>query len=390
MRKRVTLVCSDVSSNCLGRTWLLARMIHEWAEAEIVGPAFGNAVWEPLSGDKSVPIRYVAFENAITFGEGLRKLLRMIDGDVIYANKPTPTSYLVALLAARGRPLVLDIDDWEMAFVIDHFSRSGFRKFPGAVLRSAVTPLRVGGVLGTWIAEKLVFRADMVTVSNRSLQRKFGGILIPHGRDAAQFSFRDEETRQRMRVKLGIGPGDRVVVFAGTPRPHKGLEVLISAMEVNELLSALLLVVGASPADPFSCLVCELGRARLGKRFLSIGMVPFDELPGYVCAGDVIAIPQDSSGSAKGQLPAKLFDAMALERPIVATAVSDIAEIVGEGGWVVPPDDAPALARAITEALENPNEARRRARIARQRFVDHYSWQVLGVQLKSVFGQWLS
>jgi hypothetical protein len=57
-------------------------------------------------------------------------------------------------------------------------------------------------------------------------------------------------------------------------------------------------------------------------------MQPFDEIPKWVAAADVIAIPQKDSPATWGQLPSKVFDAMAMAKPIVATDVNDLSMVL--------------------------------------------------------------
>ena len=73
-------------------------------------------------------------------------------------------------------------------------------------------------------------------------------------------------------------------------------------------------------------------------------------------------------------MPAKLFDAMALGRPIVSTAVSMIPEILEGCGLLVPPGDAIALRAAIGRLLTDPGAAAELGRRARQRCAERYSF----------------
>ena len=114
---------------------------------------------------------------AAAFVGTLPGLVRLVDGDVIVASKPRPTSYGVALLARRRRrrPLVLDIDDWEVGF----FYRSGFWGRVGRFLNLG----NPNGLPWTWLMERLAGATDAVTVASRFLQQRFGGLLVPHVRD---------------------------------------------------------------------------------------------------------------------------------------------------------------------------------------------------------------
>src|SRR5207244_1759982 len=76
----------------------------------------------------------------------------------------------------------------------------------------------------------------------------------------------------------------------------------------------------------------------------------------------------------RGQVPAKLFDAMALGRPIVSTRVSMIPEILEGCGLLVEAGDVSALGAAIARLLDDPGEAAALARRARERCVERYSF----------------
>jgi len=101
-----------------------------------------------------------------------------------------------------------------------------------------------------------------------------------------------------------------------------------------------------------------------------------DDVPRYLVAADVVAVPQRATTDTLGQVPAKLFDAMALARPIVSTSVSMIPEILDGCGLVVEPGDVPALAGAIKRLLDNAEEAAALGRRARQRCEARYSFRV--------------
>jgi glycosyltransferase involved in cell wall biosynthesis len=105
-----------------------------------------------------------------------------------------------------------------------------------------------------------------------------------------------------------------------------------------------------------------------------VGEIPFDDVPRYLVAADVVAVPQRATTDTLGQVPAKLFDAMALGRPIVSTAVSMIPEILEGCGVLVRPGDATALRVALARLLDDPAGAAELGRRARARCVDRYSF----------------
>jgi len=100
-----------------------------------------------------------------------------------------------------------------------------------------------------------------------------------------------------------------------------------------------------------------------------LGHVPHAQVPALLGRADLFVLPcrVDATGDRDG-LPVALLEALAHGVPVVSTAVSGVPEVVrpGETGWLVPPEDPPALARALREALEDPAEARRRALAGRE------------------------
>ena len=354
---KVSVLAFDLSDNATGRADLLARLLAPRYEVEVVGPRFGDAVWRPA---RDGAVRYRALPGARwpRFGATLPALARLADGDVLFASKPRPTSFGVALLARRQRrrPLILDIDDWELGF----FYRAGFWGRVGRLLNLG----NPNGLPWTWLAERLVSRADALTVASRFLADRFGGILVPHVRDTEAWA-PERFDRAAARARLGVGNA-RVVMFLGTPRGHKGVKDLVEA--TAELDGARLVLVGANPDSAAARRWAARGHVKV------VAEIPFDEVPRYLVAADVIAVPQRATTDTVGQVPAKLFDAMALGRPIVSTAVSMIPEILEGCGVLVRPGDTTALRVALGRLLDDPASAAELGRRARQRCTERYSF----------------
>jgi glycosyltransferase involved in cell wall biosynthesis len=201
-------------------------------------------------------------------------------------------------------------------------------------------------------------------VASRFLQRRFGGTLVPHVRDTEAWDPARYD-RAEARARLGVG-AERVVMFLGTPRGHKGVDDLVEA--VGALAGVRLVLVGADPDG-------EAGRRWAARPWVRlVGEVPFDDVPRYLVAADAVAVPQRATSDTVGQVPAKIFDAMALARPIVSTAVSMIPEILDGCGVLVPPGDAVALSAALGRLLGDPASAAELGRRARARCEERYSF----------------
>jgi glycosyltransferase involved in cell wall biosynthesis len=358
---KISILAFDLSDNATGRADLLARLLAPRWNVEVVGPRFGDAVWKPAAGGP-VPQVAIPVDGARRyprFAGRWPELIARADGDVLYASKLRPTSYGAALLARhrRRRPLLLDIDDWEVGF---------FRRAGGwGTLGRALNLGNPNGLPWTWLTERLARRADAITVASRFLQRRFGGTLLPHARDTEAWDPARYD-RGAARARLGLG-GEPAVMFLGTPRGHKGVDDLVEAIGILGG-EARLLIVGADAAS-------EAGRRWASRpQVRVIGEIPFDDVPSYLVAADVVAVPQRATTDTVGQVPAKLFDAMTLARPIVSTAVSMIPEILEGCGVLVPPGDVVALAAALRKLLEDRAGAAELGRRARERCCARYSF----------------
>ncbi len=384
---RISILTPDVSQNCFGRAYLLARILQKHYEVEIVGPAFGRGIWPPLANDTSISCKYVRISGRIEAYWELSRLLGLAEGEVVYASKPLITSFGIGLLKKmiQEKPLLLDIDDWQAGLVMDMRSRLSLPRRLKLLTDSALFPFEVSSYWNNLLCEKLAGLADGITVSNRFLQHKFGGELVWHARDTGAFS-PDRYDSQSVRRDFGIAEDKKVVMFFGTPRPHKGIEDLIAAVRSIGNRSTILMVVGIDYESSYCRTLLRKAMNDLSHtNFLHYGLQSFDKIPELLAMADVAAIPQRSGPAAKGQLPAKVFDAMAMARPIVATRVSDHAEILAECGWLVEPEQPVQLADAIQYVFDHPQEAARRGSLARAKCMKEYSYESMSRVLREVF-----
>jgi glycosyltransferase involved in cell wall biosynthesis len=386
---KISILAPNMSANCLGRVFILARVLERRYEIEVVGPSFSGAIWEPVAAErfevKSLP---VSGSSGGLFR--LPRLRRLITGDVLYACKPLFASYGVGLRERRatGKPVVLDIDDWERGFSLQAMvSLSPLRKLR-YLASSTLKPHMNHSWWNSLVCDRKVPLADDVTVSNGFLQRRYGGTVVPHGRDTAAFDPALHDGAAA-RAEYGLDGAAPVVMFFGTIQPYKGVLDLIEAMALVKDRRAVLALVGVSD-DAHSREAVSAAERLLGGRLRTFGLQPFARVPEFLAAADVIVIPQRKSRATVGQMPAKLFDAMAMARPVVATAVSDIPAVLEDCGWVVEPGSPERLAGAIDEVLRRPEEAARRGELARERCERDFSWDAMERALLPIFSRYES
>ncbi len=322
------------------------------------------------------------------FFRSVRQLIQQIEGDVVYAYKTKASSFGVGLLARqlRRRPLIVDIDDWEMSWhggdqwQYQPSLRQRYRDLvkPEGAFRYPDHPVYL-----QWM-ERLVKRADAVTVHTHFLQQRFGGIYVPNGKDTQLFD-PSRYDRAASRQRYGL-EGYRVLMFPGAPRPYKGLEDILTALDLRDEPDLKLVIVGGSPYDDYD----QTLMARWRDRIIKLPKLPHDEMPQVLAAADIVVVPQQDTPAAQAQFPLKLTDGMAMAKPILATEVGDIPSILGNTGYLVAPGDSVAMADQLGAIFTNGAEAEQRGYQARQRCIAHYSIEGMAVVLAKVLAPFVS
>lgn len=372
MIRRISILAPDLSSNSLGRAYLLACILQRNYEVEILGPAFKGYIWPPVENG-TVAFFSVPGKKFPMFIGPARQILKHISGDLIYAVKPRLTSFGIGLLHCRKTriPLLLDIDDWD--------AQGEYRMKPIKRVARALWHLPDPyNNLYLHFMEWLIPRADAVTVVSSGLQKRFGGVILPHGRDTQAFnpiSFDSEA----LKVQYGLA-GKFVLMFFGTPRPHKGLEDVLKAMQKLATLDLCFVIVGVNWEEAYTQVLQKFDEPRLRL----FGMQPWLKIPEFLAMADAVVLAQRPVLFGQAQVPAKVFDAMAMAKPIIATQVGDLPEILAGCGYLVPPNDVDALADMIRFVCEHPEEAIQMGQLARARCQNHYSWDVMEKILEDI------
>ena len=377
---KITILSPNLSGNCVGRAYILAKMLSLRWPVEIVGPMFGEDIWSPVANDKDIEYKALKLKKNEHFLLNIGRLMKKISGDVIYVSKPLMTSFLPGLLCRLliRKPLVIDIDDWELGFGKDSYEKlSRFRRLKNFI-RSFWDYSYYWNIL---LMEKLVNLADEKTVSNSFLQDKFFGKLIYHARDSQLFDSQNYDA-QALKVKYGLS-SKKVVSFIGTARKHKGVDTLIEAMSLVDDSDTVLMLVGLDGREDIWGLTAK---EKLGvNRVVLFGKQEFSKLGEFLAISDVIVVPQEDNVATKGQFPAKIFDAMAMARPVVATDVNDIKAVLHDCGVVVPPHNAQAMAAAIKSLINDKQFSIELGQKARDKCIKHYSYESVSKILIDLF-----
>jgi glycosyltransferase involved in cell wall biosynthesis len=177
-----------------------------------------------------------------------------------------------------------------------------------------------------------------------------------------------EREGQHIRHELGIGPDAFLVGNVGRLALQKGQRHLIAAMPLllERVPRARAIIAGGGDLEDYlRDLANEMG---VGERVHVLG--PRKDVPALMHAIDVFVMPSIWEGFGL-----VLLEAMAAGRPIVASRVATIPEVVAEGetGLLVPAGDPLALATALAELADQPEVAARMGEAGRERLRRRFS-----------------
>jgi len=184
-----------------------------------------------------------------------------------------------------------------------------------------------------------------------------------------------------------IGPSgpSPLVAYAGHLYPWKGVDVLIEALALAPSLRGR--IIGGHASEPdLARLQAKAQQLGLAGRLEFTGFQPPAAVAGSLRAADALVLPNRATTmSARYTSPLKLFEYLAAGRPIVASDLPALREILrdNENARLVPPDDPRALAEALLALSRDPATA---VRLARGAFdtASEYSWDRRAARLEPV------
>jgi glycosyltransferase involved in cell wall biosynthesis len=359
----------DLAHNAASCAFVLADLLRRQHEVQIVGPTFlGTEIWEPIRSAE-IPIRSFPGRALPQFVEDADRFVSSVEADVVYACKPRfPTLLLSMLIKDQcGAPVILHIDDLELGLVgaTDPVSLDELERRRG--LPEFANPTR-----RLWVSacDGLVRDADAITVSGEELARRYGGVVLGQPRDETLF----DPTRfdkASVRAELGYSDQDRVVLFLGSPRPHKGILELAGAVAAIDDHRIKLCVIGSFNDATLRNEIARLDRARIQL----LDYQPVSDVPRLLMTGDLVCLPQDARTEfVSYQTPMKLTEALAMGVPVLARETRSLMSFARRG-LIETIGDAP-LSERICEMFADPDSLGDMARRGREFFLDRLSYEV--------------
>jgi glycosyltransferase involved in cell wall biosynthesis len=374
--KRVTILSWDLCRNHFSKPFALAEALSESYDVQLVSfRFFDEEIFPPL---KDVNPRfetvYLPGSRFPEFFEAMDKAVEAIDGDVIYVVKPRLPSLGTALLAnaRRGTPVILEINDLETV-VASPTSQDRHRETAFDSVDLADLEL-LNPYSDPWshIMDPVAKTLPVLATHNKFIDAHFGHrcLYMRNLKDEAVYDPALYD-RERLRAELGFAPDDRIILFGGMVRRHKGIYELIDLVERLDDARYKLLFVGSRVTPDQRQLV-----ERFGDRVRVLPPQDRTAMARINLAADLVILWLDPEVPAShAQMPYKATDALAMKTPIIANDISDLGDLARQGYLrLVPFGDWQAMVGTIRALFDDPAATEAMREAGRRLYLRQFSY----------------
>lgn len=287
--------------------------------------------------------------------------------DVVYAFEYQP-NISFPVLTARAFKRFLLLSDW-----CDWHAGASYH-FGGYKLAHAID---------REFEEFIRHRADLVTTINRTLYDRARSIgiapqklaIVKEGVDPSYIAPSDRDVA---RERLGLPSSPLVVTIRDS---DTATEMLCRALARCSIPEASLVVIGSAPER------VELFARQEGveSRVRATGRISDEDLPVYLAAADLLALPLENNLINRGRWPHKLGDMLAAQRPVVISEAGEFPELVRERrAGILVSFSAAGFAKAFDDVLSNPSDYSAMAARGRALIEDELNWSLIGDELEAL------
>jgi glycosyltransferase involved in cell wall biosynthesis len=333
---------------------------------------------------------YEASVVALSGGSAVRKLIRH-GFDVTVIDEPDDDAAVRALAAhlALVRPDVIHTHMYRADIIGTRAALAlaeGGRRRPYLV--STVHSSRVRSHEDRELLRQLTPEMDQLIAVSRSIERKIADEhrtgapvrLIYNGVDLQRYDH--QVGCATLREEYGMEPGSRIVGVVARLEPEKGHQTLIEAWPhvLREVPDAYLLIVGEGSRRDY--LEQWAAAHKVAHRVVFTGRR--DDIPAVTASLDVAVLP--SWREAQGL---SILEAMAMSRPVVASDVGGIPEMIEDGvtGLLVEHDNPVALAAAITRLLKDRAWAARIAKAGHDLVHERFCIELMVKAIEQIYDE---
>lgn len=267
--------------------------------------------------------------------------------DVLLVESPPLFLGITAILLARmkGAKLVFNVSDL----------------WPESAVQLGLVTNKAMIRASTWLEERCYRRSALITGQTKGIVRNISGrfprkkvLWVPNGVDLDAVAAVEDEAPSDIRDRLGIGPNDLVLAYTGILGHAQGLHVVLEAASLlKERKDIHFILMGDGP-EKEKLLARRKQLEPVQVHF--VDRMPRKELLGLMRSVDAAVVPLLRNDLFLGAIPSKIFEALALGKPILLGVDGEARELFtteGKAGLFFRPEDALELARAATRYADD-------------------------------------
>jgi glycosyltransferase involved in cell wall biosynthesis len=298
------------------------------------------------------------------------KVLRKINPDVIVLNYPSPYTGLVGFLEARllRKRVVVDFND-----LIAQYSSTILNLEKNSIMAKLL--ILVQGFI--------VRNSDKVIAPTRFIKNYAASLGVPEHKmcvisNGVDLKLFDPNVSDPAKVRRDLRlNNERLAVYSGRLDGWAGMDIMLRLFDMarTRKLDVRFLLVGSGER-----------RNIREENILYLGEIPHEKVPSILAVADVILIPFPNDDVSHAASPLKLFEGMAMQKPIVASRVSGIQEVIldGENGFLADPDDPNEWMQKVETVLNSDKLAARVGENAKRTVEERFDWNLLAKQCEEV------
>ena len=209
--------------------------------------------------------------------------------------------------------------------------------------------------------------------------------LLPNGVDSSRFAPRE----RNIKIAEELSVENNVVIgFIGSVVEYEGLDYLVEAVSLlveNNITNFIVIIVGDGSA--WQAVKEMVAIKKLTKKIIFTGRVPHEQVEQYYSLVDIAPFPRKGIPVCEMVSALKPFEAMSMEKAIVASDVAAMKEFVfdGENGVLFRKDDPKDLALKLEKLIKDKSKRKLLGKQARQWVIKNRDWKVITETLNKVY-----
>ncbi|MEM3551119.1 MAG: glycosyltransferase family 4 protein [Candidatus Bathyarchaeia archaeon] len=297
------------------------------------------------------------------------KILAGLKPEVIVVNYPSPYTGLVGFTAAKlfRKPVMVDFSDLIAQYTANilNLKRGCFKARMLIHMQSQIVKNSEFIVAPTNFIKNYALAQG---VSDKKVR------LIPNGVDAELFNS-EKYDGESEKKKLGLCR-ERTCLYFGRLDAWAGVNMISKLCRAasERKMDLKFVLVGSG----------EQQKIIWKGNVIHLGEHPYEKMPEIIAAADCILVPFPQNEVSHGASPLKLFEGMAMEKPVIASRVSGIEEVIsdGENGYLADPQNVEDWILKIEKVFKSRNKAIDVGKKARKTVEKNFNWSFLAKQFE--------